>query len=206
MADRLSAIRAAFDERAATYDEGAFHRELALRVADFADLTGVTTVLDVATGTGLVLRGIRERLPELELIGTDISPGMLAQATAALPGARWIEADAAALPLPDGCVDLITCVTALHIIPDVASTAAEWRRILRPGGRVVTATFHRESAQPGPAKYRLFPVDHGSFDTVDTLQRTFAARGFDVRRHTEWRDGDRTILIAELGPAATPAA
>lgn len=201
MQDALSAIRLAFDERSATYDDGAFHRDLARRVAEFADLAAVHAVLDVATGTGLVLRHLAERAPRLDLAGTDISRGMLAQAAVNLPSGTWIEADAASLPLPDASVDLITCVTALHIIPDVTSAVAEWRRVLRPAGRVVTATFLRESRQPGPAKYRSFGVDHESFDAVDTLTATFARWRFGVLRHVEWRQDDMAMLIAELAPA-----
>ncbi|WP_429608163.1 hypothetical protein [Staphylococcus aureus] len=56
--DLLAAVRARFDGRAAEYDESAMHRELAAAVAAFADLDGVRDVLDVATGTGLVLRAL----------------------------------------------------------------------------------------------------------------------------------------------------
>ena len=196
--DSLSAIREVFDGRAADYDESLMHRELAKEVADFVELDEVLDVLDVATGTGLVLRALDEVKAGLAMVGADISPGMLAVAHDALPQAQWIEADAASLPLPDSSVDLITCVTALHIIPGRVRTVSEWRRLLRPGGRIVTATFLRGSHQPGPAKYRLAAVDHQSFDSVDALGETFAPLGFAVTRHIEWGDGDTAMLIAEL--------
>lgn len=99
------------------------HRDLAWDVADSVDLAGVNVVLDVATGTGLVLRALASRDARLHLIGVDISPGMLAVARAALSAAEWIEADAASLPLEWASVDVVTCVTALHIIPDVSAAA-----------------------------------------------------------------------------------
>lgn len=194
----LVAIRSEFDGRAADYDDGIFHRDLAEAVAEFADLTGVRTVLDVATGTGLALRALEDRAPGLDLTGVDISPGMLAVARAALPRARWIEAEAAALPLPDQAVDLITCVTALHLIPDTARATAEWRRVLRPGATVVTATFLRGGRHLAPPKQRPFAVDHDSFDTAGTLRATFAPFGFAVARHHEWRGDEMGMLIAEL--------
>ena len=52
----LKTVSNAFDARSATYDESTMHRELAATVADFADLTAVEDVVDIATGTGLVLR------------------------------------------------------------------------------------------------------------------------------------------------------
>lgn len=196
--DPLAAIRDVFDGRAPVYDESVMHRELANAVADFVELDHVHDVLDVATGTGLVLRALHDRAAGLEMVGTDISPGMLAVARDALPRTTWIEADAAVVPLPDSSVDLITCVTALHIIPDTVRAVAEWQRMLRPGGRVVTATFLRDGRQPGPVKYRSVPVDHDSFDSVETLRATFASQGFAVIRHSEWREADTAILIAEL--------
>ncbi|MCL2514948.1 MAG: class I SAM-dependent methyltransferase [Microbacteriaceae bacterium] len=59
--ERLEAIRERFDGRAESYDDSAMHRALAAAVADFVDLEGVETVLDVATGTGLVLRALAAR-------------------------------------------------------------------------------------------------------------------------------------------------
>lgn len=58
MTDPLAAIRTAFDERAAIYDE---HHAVAEAAAKFAVLDSVRDVLDIATGTGLALRAIRTR-------------------------------------------------------------------------------------------------------------------------------------------------
>ena len=69
----LDAIRNAFDGRATTYDEDVMHRAVAAEVASFAALEDVTAALDVATGTGLVLRALHDRAPRLRLIGADIS-------------------------------------------------------------------------------------------------------------------------------------
>ncbi|GAA4156335.1 class I SAM-dependent methyltransferase [Leifsonia shinshuensis] len=117
------------------------HRELAAAVAAFADLDGVHDVLDVATGTGLVLRALASRDRALQLTGIDLSGGMLAVARAALPEAELVEADATVLPFGDDAFDLVTCATGVHLFPDADAAIAEWARVLRPGGRVVTATF-----------------------------------------------------------------
>ncbi|MFE6994475.1 class I SAM-dependent methyltransferase [Microbacterium sp. NPDC057659] len=200
ISDDLAAIREAFDLRAPVYDESEMHRELAEAVASFAATSDAGTVLDVATGTALVLRALRVHLPRARLIGADISPGMLAVARKALPDAEWLEADAASLPFPDASVDLITCATALHVIPDTRGTIGEWRRLLRPGGRVVTATFMAGSRRPGPAKYRTLSTDHESFESPAALESRVAGAGFAVARHAESRFGQDVILIAELVP------
>lgn len=197
MPERLDAIRNAFDERAATYDENDMHRALALAVADFVVLDGVRTVVDAATGTGLVLRAVDRRTPGLRLIGVDLSPGMLDVARRTLPTAEWIEADTACTALPTASADVVTCVTALHMIPDVAAVAAEWRRLLRPGGRVVTATFVDATQPSHTHSPRPYAVDHERFGSVDALAATFAPLGFNLSRHRIWTDGTDSVLIAE---------
>lgn len=207
--DVTRAVRDRFDRRAATYDESAMHRGLAEAVADFAAVPAGAVVLDVATGTGLVLRALRDRrgADPGRAVGVDVSAGMLAVARAALPGAALVEADARALPLPDGSVDLVTCVTALHLVPDTAAVLAEWARVLRPGGTVVSATFaafdpdrhHREftgAAAPPP-----YPMRHEPFCTPEALGRTAAPAALAVTRHAHWSDGHDTLLLAELAPA-----
>ncbi|WP_243225923.1 class I SAM-dependent methyltransferase [Microbacterium sp. CIAB417] len=153
------------------------HRDVAAAVAVFADLDGVADVLDVATGTGLVLRSLHSRRGGLRLAGADLSPRMLAVARAQLPTASWIVADARSLPVDDCSVDLITCVTALHVIPDTAGAISEWRRVLRPGGRAVTATF-LDGGRRRPAPVRpSYPSDHAPFGSVERLERTAAEGG-----------------------------
>ncbi|HCS61281.1 MAG TPA: methyltransferase type 11 [Microbacterium sp.] len=200
--EALDAIRTAFDGRAATYDASDMHRAVAEASAEFATLEGVQDVLDIATGTGLVVRAIHAHNPQLRLTGTDISPAMIAVARTALPLASWIETDVAALPLADASVDLITCVTALHVIPHVDEAVAEWRRLLRPNGRVVTATFsetngaHSRDEEAGSA-HRPYLRRHLPFRTIEDLSRTAASYGFNISRHTTWTDGADTVLIAE---------
>ncbi|MDF2559895.1 MAG: Methyltransferase type 11 [Microbacterium sp.] len=208
MTEPLRIIGEAFDARAPHYDESAMHRDVAAAVAGFVALDDVSRVVDMATGTGLVLRALSGRATGVDLIGVDISPGMLGIAREALPTAEWIEADAAALPLPDSSADLVTCVTALHIIPSVAQAAVEWKRVLRPGGRLVTATFAgpvpRAPVPPHGASDAPYRRDHEPYADPETLATTFGRLGFRLTRHTEWSDDIDTVLIAELVTASAP--
>lgn len=122
---------------------------------------------------------------------------MLDVARAALHDAELIEADAGALPFPDGSIDLITCVTALHLIPDTAGAIAEWRRLLRAGGRAVTATVAQDLQPRDQGAPRPYPVDHGPFGSQADLERTAAAHGFTISGVTEWRHETVTLLIAQ---------
>ena len=204
-------VRRRFDDRAPTYDESAMHRGLADAVAGFVLEAGAPgDVLDVATGTGLVLRALRERdqrsVPGRpgdrtatgRMIGVDLAPRMLEVARTHLPEAELIEADAASLPLPDDCVDLVTCVTGLQLFTDVPGAIREWARVLRPGGRVVTATF----VAFDPSRHRAAPpaamLHHEPFRSPEALDETFAPVGLRVARHERWTDGADDLLIAEL--------
>jgi ubiquinone/menaquinone biosynthesis C-methylase UbiE len=135
-------IAARYDGRAATYDDGDPHRQIAHAVAEFVDVSGVRDVLDAATGTGLVLRALKPRLADdARLTGVDLSARMLEVARAQTPNATFLLSDATALPFDDGSFDLVTCVTAIHLMPDAGAALREWARVLRPAGRIVIATF-----------------------------------------------------------------
>lgn len=195
------AVAAHYDARAATYDDSRMHRDLADLVADQADglVDAGGLVVDVATGTGLVLRAIAARHPAARLVGVDLSPGMLAVARAAVPQAQLVQADAAALPVTPGTVDLVTCVTALHLLAEPETAFDEWARVLRPGGRLVTATFAADAGDTGtPARPDLprgFARRHEDYRTPEQVARAFRDHWLRLESHREHDlDGDRLLV------------
>jgi ubiquinone/menaquinone biosynthesis C-methylase UbiE len=119
------------------------HRAMAERLARSAG-----TVLDLCCGTGL-LSGQALDIG-LAATGVDLSPHMLAVARAKRPGAKYILADASALPLPDNGFDGAAVSFALHEKPLETARAilAEARRVVRPGGPVLVADY----LPPGPGQ------------------------------------------------------
>lgn len=92
-------------------------------------------LLDVGCGTVL----LAQRLSQVgyEVVGLDLSYGMLLQGSAAL---RYVQGDGAALPFPDGAFDGAVTVAALHHIFEpakVASTIQEMLRVTRHGGAAI---------------------------------------------------------------------
>lgn len=195
--DRLTAIRDAFDARAAEYDRNAMHRALAASVARFAHVPDGGTVVDVATGTGLAARALAVRHPGLRITGVDLSPGMIAVARSALPQGVWIEGDATGLPMAAASVDLVLCVTALHLFADPRAVFAEWARVLRPGGRAVTATFTSGGHHAGHGHDRPYPRDHASFATPERLQSFYRPIGLRIDRLASWVRAGDGVLIAQ---------
>ncbi len=98
------------------------------------------SVLDVATGTGLVASLLRGR--GHPVTGVDQSPEMLAAAQARFEGrVPLVEASAEALPFPDASFDHLTFTYLLRYVDDPAATLRELARVVRPGGTVAMLEF-----------------------------------------------------------------
>jgi demethylmenaquinone methyltransferase / 2-methoxy-6-polyprenyl-1,4-benzoquinol methylase len=104
-------------------------------------------VLDVATGTGLVARGLVQRYG-CSVVGLDQSRDMLAGARRALATAPGLAAridlvrgEAEHLPFSDGEFDHLTFTYLLRYVDDPAATLAELARVVRPGGRIACLEF-----------------------------------------------------------------
>lgn len=121
-------------------------------------------LLDLACGTGVFLREIKRNYPRLSVTGVDLSAPYLSVAKRRL--AAWsrvalAEANAEALPLADGSVDIVTCVYLFHELPRRArhAAAAEIRRVLRPGGRLIFVDSLQTGDEPDyDATLEWFPV------------------------------------------------
>lgn len=188
------AVRAHYDGRAATYDDNLMHRGVAAEIAAIVDdeAPAGAVVVDVATGTGLVLRALARS--DLRAIGVDLAPRMLAVA-AASPGCRVLRGDALRLPLAGGTVDLLTCVTALHLLPEPSAAFMEWARVLRPGGIVLTATF---SPTGLPIAEADFHRRHDLVDDATKIAALAAPAGFDVVAHHESEHHGERLLTCRL--------
>lgn len=98
-------------------------------------------VLEIACGTGLVTRRLRERLdPSLRLTATDLSKLMLDYARAKLDGRKgieWREADALKLPFEDRSFGAVVCGFGIMFMPDRQAALQEARRVLKDGGTLL---------------------------------------------------------------------
>lgn len=94
-------------------------------------------LLDVACGTGLVAVAAAKILGTAENITClDSSAGMLAVARTKLR-ARFVQGRAEAIPLPDNSFDFLTMGYALRHVTDLETTFREYRRVLKPGGKLL---------------------------------------------------------------------
>lgn len=113
-------------------------------------------LLDVACGTGLVSVAAAEILGSAEAITcVDPSEGMLAVASRKLD-ARFIKAGAEALPVADASFDFLSVGYAMRHFSDLGAAFREFRRVLRPGGKVLLLEATKPDNRIGAAMFRFY--------------------------------------------------
>jgi demethylmenaquinone methyltransferase/2-methoxy-6-polyprenyl-1,4-benzoquinol methylase len=164
--------RRMFDASAADYDRvdrllafgsgGWYRRQALLR----AGLAPRMRMLDVAVGTGLVAREARGIVgAQGSVIGIDPSAGMLARSEAL--GLRMVRGRAEALPFASGAFDFLCMGYALRHLADLQAVFGEFRRVLRPGGRVLVLEITRPEGRVANAVLKAYM--HGVLPALTRL-------------------------------------
>lgn len=141
------ALARSFDAASTRYEQASrlqreVRAELLARLAFFR--LQPRAVLDLGCGTGEGSAALVRQLPGTRVVATDLAPGMLREARR---HSRWwrrftrVCADANALPFADASFDLVFSNLMLQWCDDPDRVFAELRRVLRPGGLLLFATF-----------------------------------------------------------------
>jgi demethylmenaquinone methyltransferase / 2-methoxy-6-polyprenyl-1,4-benzoquinol methylase len=186
--------------------------------------------LDVACGTGSLTHELARYQPRARVLGADFSWEMVRRAPAG--DAAWprggagevtarptyVVGDAMRLPLADASVDVVTIAFGLRNLPDPDGGLREFRRVLRPGGRLVVCEFSRP-VLPGfrvvyeryltrllplaarlvtsdPAAYAYLAHSVGSWPDQAGLANRVRAAGFEAVR---WRNLSGGIVALHRG-------
>ncbi len=104
------------------------------RMIAAAALDGGCRILEVGAGLGRFTRLLVER--GLDVVASDLSPRLLAQAAAQIPGLRTVASDIATVGDQVHGVDRVIGFFMLHHLDDLDAVFAGLRRALVPGGRV----------------------------------------------------------------------
>ena len=107
---------------------------------------------DVACGTGALARELAAVAPGAVVVGFDFSREMLKRARLTggaastpperpQPSLQFVAGDAIQLPLREASVDVVTIAFGLRNLPEPGQGLLEFRRVLRPGGRLVVCEF-----------------------------------------------------------------
>lgn len=111
------------------------------------------TVLELATGTGLIAKHIVRYADHIE--ATDASQKMIEQAKQGVKSAKlyFSVQDMFHLPYADQSFDVVIVSNALHIVPEPEKALSEIRRVLKDDGVLVAPTFtHADNAFFGNVK------------------------------------------------------
>ncbi|HEY7420673.1 MAG TPA: class I SAM-dependent methyltransferase [Gaiellaceae bacterium] len=155
-------LRGMFDKLAPTWETRIGPHHLWALERALEDVPVPRRVLDLGTGTGVVALALGKRYPEAEVVGIDLSPGMIEEARRRLPPelagrVRFEVGDASALDCPDGHFDLV-------VLSNMIPFSAELARVTARNGTLVLS-FSRGAETPiyvGP----------------EVLRRELGGRGF----------------------------
>jgi SAM-dependent methyltransferase len=154
----------------------------------------LTSVLELAAGTGVATRAMASALPDdVAIVATDLNQPMIDHA-AALGTRRpvvWRQADAQQLPFDDAAFDAVACQFGAMFFPERSAAYAEVRRVLKPGGVFIfnvwdrieenefadTVTTALEQVFPDDPPRFLARTPHGYHDK-EAIARDLAMGGF----------------------------
>ena len=172
-----------WDKHAGRYDR--FMRKDAAAYAQMYELLRPVvrdkTVLELATGTGLIAKSIVGSAAHIE--ATDASPEMIAQAKRNNRSAKlhFSVQDMFHLPYAEGSFDVVIGANALHIVPEPEKALSEIRRVLKDDGILIAPTFTH--------------ADNSFFGKVKAIFMKLA--GFPL--HSKWTSREYLAFLRENG-------
>ena len=177
-----------WDKNAGRYDrfmrkDGAAYEKI---YALLRPVVKAKTVLELATGTGLIAKHIVNAAAHIE--ATDTSLEMIAEAKRDNRSAKlhFSVQDMFRLPYADQSFDVVIVSNALHIVPQPEKALAEIRRVLKDDGVLIAPTFtHAGNSFPGKVKAFFmklagFPL-HSRWTSAEYL-RFLSQNGWTVRK------------------------
>jgi len=179
------------------YDRGlgpVLFADWAVNVARQVAQSDPKSVLELAAGTGIVTRALRDELAhDCQLVGTDLNPPMLEVAREKFQPdefVRFEQADATALQYANDSFDYVICQFGVMFFPDKKASHTDVLRVLKPGGTYLFTLWDsfEENTFAGlihETIARFFPDDPPGFYKVpygyhetDEIKSLASAAGF----------------------------
>lgn len=150
-----------------------------------AGLAGGQRVLEIGCGTGSLAIRVKRTHPDVDVVGSDPDPLAIARArrkARGMDGIRFERGYGQRLPYPDGSFDRVLSSLMLHHLDHETkiATAAEIRRVLRPGGSMHLVDFTGEThGVHGMLARRMFKAGHLADNHDNGVVRLFGAAGLE---------------------------
>ena len=148
------------------------------RIVDSAGIDPSDSVLDIGTGTGILIPLIREYSPA-HIYANDLSEAMLEFVRTHYPSVITAQGDVADLALADASIGVAFINACYPNIIDKHKTFTNLRRMLRPGGRLIISHPLGRSFVEILKKNVPFPLDDFPAEEVEATE-LFAPYGFRV--------------------------
>ena len=162
------------------------YRILTAKILD--EVKGGDSVVEVASGTGLIALEVAEKAAEVEAV--DITPEMVAIAEKKakerkIENVRFSVEDAYALPFEDRSFDVVICSNALHNMTEPKRALSEMRRVLKDTGKLMAPTYCHGEGLKSRILSRImslsgFPGYHRF--TVEALSGLIGESGFEIEK------------------------
>jgi O-methyltransferase/aklanonic acid methyltransferase len=148
-------------------------------VVDWAQPSPGKRILDLACGPGtLSYRLARDVVPDGEVVGIDLAPGMIELARREAPAGlrvRFELMDMEELRFPDAAFDAAVCGHGLQFVPDLLRALMEARRVTKPGARMA-ASVPVDPSRPSEAQAILERTVGASLPPAPRARDQFATR------------------------------
>jgi len=195
---RVGKERKYWDKYAPRYDRGIekywkFYPVLVDKISQDVEIGN--TVLEVATGTGLISLKVAERA--VRVYAVDISPLMIEEVKKkteekGIENVEFSVHDAYSLPFDEGMFDVVICCNALHNMINPQKALSEMRRVLKPEGRLIAPTICQGECFKHKLMLSIFilvagvPVFHKF--RIEELSNLVTESGFIIRNEEVIRE------------------
>ena len=176
--------------------------------------------LDLCCGTGDIARSVIKQDPYAEVTGVDFAASMLeiAGVRTKVYSVQWIQGDALSLPFPDGWFAAVTVGYGLRNLDDLTKGLFEIRRILQPGGVLVSLDVGKvrlpvidvlsrfyffklvpkigEWLMPEQEMFTYLPQSSLKYPDQETLKRKLLEVGFHQAHYYDFVFGASTVHVA----------
>ena len=176
--------------------------------------------LDLCSGTGDIARSVIKQHPYAEVTGVDFAASMLeiAAVRTKVYSVQWIQGDALRLPFPDGWFAAVTVGYGLRNLDDLTKGLFEIRRILQPGGVLVSLDVGKvrlpvidvlslfyffklvpkigEWLMPEQEMFTYLPQSSLKYPDQETLKRKLLEVGFHQAHYYDFVFGASTVHVA----------